>query len=169
MLKRAFFPSAILAILLTGGGVSPGSAQTAPPAPVSSNLGGKLTSDFKYLANNFEADGEDIVTAPLHLDAAGAMLTNPRFYLIVAGAGAVFSGSFVLDQTMRSHLRSMGSNTADLFQNVSYASVSAATPCSTVTGFTAAIRARASTRSPPARVQESPRSLTSGSKLRLAG
>ena len=106
---------------------SSGWAQTAPPAPVSSNFLGGLTSDFKYLANNFEADGEDIVTAPLHLDAAGAMLTNPRFYLIVAGAGAAFGGSFALDQTMRSHLRSMGSSTADLLQNVSYASVSAST------------------------------------------
>lgn len=55
------------------------------------------------------------------------MLTNPRFYLIVGGAGATFGGSFGLDQTMRSHLRSMGSSTADLLQNVSYASVSAST------------------------------------------
>ena len=127
MLKRAFFPLAVLAIILIGGCVSPGWAQTAPPAPVSSNFLSGLTSDFKYLANNFEADGEDIVTAPLHLDAAGAMLTNPRFYLVVAGAGAAFGGSFALDQTMRSHLRSMGSSTADLLQNVSYASVSAST------------------------------------------
>jgi hypothetical protein len=124
---RAFSPLAIVAILLTGAGASAGWAQTPPPKPVSSNVGGELTSDFKYLANNFEADGEDIVTAPLHLEAAGAMLTNPRFYLIVAGAGAVFGGSFALDQTMRSHLRSMGSSTADLLQNVSYGSVGAAT------------------------------------------
>ena len=108
MLKRAFFPPAILAIILIGGGVPSGWAESAPPAPVSSNFGGELSSDFKYLANNFEADAEDIVTAPLHLDAAGAMLTNPRFYLIVAGAGAAFGGSFALDQTMRSHLREYG-------------------------------------------------------------
>ncbi|MGA8058982.1 MAG: phosphatase PAP2 family protein [Candidatus Binataceae bacterium] len=127
MLKRAFFPPAILAIILIGGGVPSGWAQSALPASVSSNFSGELTSDFKYLANNFEADAEDIATAPLHLDAAGAMLTNPRFYLIVGGAGAAFGGSFALDQTMRSHLRSMGSSTADLLQNVSYASVSAST------------------------------------------
>jgi membrane-associated phospholipid phosphatase len=127
MLKRAFFPPAILAIILIGGGVPSGWADSAPPAPASSNFSGELTSDFKYLANNFEADAEDIVTAPLHLDAAGAMLTNPRFYLIVAGAGAAFGGSFALDQTMRSHLRSMGSSTADLLQNISYASVGAST------------------------------------------
>jgi hypothetical protein len=81
MLKRAFFPSAILAIILTGGGVPSGWAQSAPPAPFSHNFSGELTSDFKYLANNLEADAEDIVTSPLHLEAAGAMLTNPRFYL----------------------------------------------------------------------------------------
>jgi hypothetical protein len=127
MLKRAFFPLAILAIILTGGGVPFGWAQSAVPARVSFNLGGELTSDFKYLANNFEADGEDFVTAPLHLEAAGAMLTSPRFYLIVGGAGAVFGGSFALDQTMRSHLRSMGSSTADLLENVSYGSVGAST------------------------------------------
>ena len=127
MLKRAFFPPAILAIILIGGGVPSGWADSAPPAPASSNFSGELTSDFRYLANNFEADAEDIVTAPLHLDAAGAMLTNPRFYLIVAGAGAAFGGSFALDQTMRSHLRSMGSSTADLLQNISYASVGAST------------------------------------------
>jgi membrane-associated phospholipid phosphatase len=127
MLKRAFFPSAILAIILTGGGVPSGWAQSAPPAPLSHNFLGELTSDFKYLANNFEADAEDIVTAPLHVGTAGAMMTNPRFYLILGGAGAAFGGSFALDQTMRSHLRSMGSSTADLLQNVSYASVGAST------------------------------------------
>jgi membrane-associated phospholipid phosphatase len=126
-MPRAVSPLAIVAILLTGAGAPAGWAETAPPKPVSSNVGGELTSDFKYLANNFEADGEDIVTAPLRLDAAGAMLTSPRFYLVVAGAGAAFGGSFALDQTMRSHLRSMGSGTADLLQNVSYGSVSAAT------------------------------------------
>ena len=82
---------------------------------------------FKYLANNVEADGEDIVTAPLHLDAAGAMLTNPRFYLVVGGAGAAFGGSFALDQTMRSHLHDMSSSTASMLQNISYGSVGAAT------------------------------------------
>lgn len=81
---RAVSPLAIVAILLTGAGAPAGWAETAPPKPVSSNVGGELTSDFKYLANNFEADGEDIVTAPLRLDAAGAMLTSPRFYLVVA-------------------------------------------------------------------------------------
>ncbi len=127
MLKRAFFPPAILAIIFISCGMPSVWAQSAAPAPVSSSFGGELTSDFKYLANNFEADGEDVVTASLHLEAAGAMLTSPRFYLIVGSAGAVFGGSFALDQTMRSHLRSMGSSTADLLENVSYGSVGAST------------------------------------------
>jgi membrane-associated phospholipid phosphatase len=125
MLKPAFFPPAILASILIL--LLSGWAQAAPPAPVFSNLGGELTSDFKYLANNFELDAEDIATAPLHLDAAGPILISPCFYLIVGGAGAAFGGSFALDQTMRSHLRGMGSGTADLLQNVSYASVGAST------------------------------------------
>src|SRR5208282_4736199 len=52
---------------------------------------------------------------------------TPRFYLVLAGLGAIWGGSFALDQTMRSHLRSMSSGDADLLQNFSYGSVSAAT------------------------------------------
>lgn len=124
---RAILVIVIFAIMSIGDSISIGWAQTPFSKPVLSNVGGELTSDVKYLANNFEADGEDIVTAPLHLEAGGAMLTNPRFYLVVAGAGAAFGGSFALDQTMRSHLRNMSSSTADLLQNVSYGSVGAAT------------------------------------------
>jgi membrane-associated phospholipid phosphatase len=130
MLKPGSLPWAIAAIVLFCSGAAAW-AQPAPPAsapaPGFSNVGSGLTSDFKYLANNFEADAEDIRTAPLHLGSAAAMLTNPRFYLIVGGAGAAFGGSFALDQTMRSHLRSMSSSTADLLQNVSYGGVGAST------------------------------------------
>lgn len=126
MMLRAFSALAFVAISLAGAGAAVGWAATPPaslsPPPMSS----QVTSDFKYLANNLEADGEDIVTAPLHLDAAGAMLTSPRFYLVLGGAGAAFGGSFALDQTMRSHLHNMSSSTATLLQNVSYGSVSAA-------------------------------------------
>lgn len=103
------------------------SAKAAPLNPGLRGVGGSLTSDFKYLANNFQLDGEDIVTAPLHLDAVRPMLTNPRFYLILGGAGAAFGGSFALDQTMRANLRDMSSSTATMLQNISYGSVSAAT------------------------------------------
>lgn len=127
MFSRASLAFVLGAFVLTVLAVSSGWAQTAARSPSLSGVGDSLTSDFKYLANNFEADGEDIVTAPLHLDAAGAILIDPRFYLIVGGAGAAFGGSFALDQTMRSHLRDMSSSTATTLQNISYASVSAAT------------------------------------------
>jgi membrane-associated phospholipid phosphatase len=52
-------------------------------------------------------------------------LRSPRFYLILAGAGALWGGSYALDQTMRSRLRSMSSSDADLLQDLSYGSVSA--------------------------------------------
>jgi membrane-associated phospholipid phosphatase len=100
------------------------SAQTARPA---STTGTDLTSDFRYLVNNTEADAEDIITSPLHIGQAGALLKSPRFYLVLAGAGAAFVGSFALDQTTRAGLRGMSSSDANLLQNLSYGSVSTAT------------------------------------------
>jgi membrane-associated phospholipid phosphatase len=98
----------------------------SPSAPAPT-IGESVVSDFKYLVNNVEADGEDIVTAPLHLSALGDLFSNPRFYWIVGGAGAAFGGSFALDYTMRMNLKNMGSNTANALQNASYASVITAT------------------------------------------
>src|SRR5262249_49739209 len=51
----------------------------------------------------------------------------PKFYLVLAGAGAFWGGSYALDQTMRSHLRSMSSSDADLLQKISYGGVSGRT------------------------------------------
>jgi len=102
-----------------------GAALAKTPAPAT--LGKEFTSDFKYLANNTAADTIDIVTSPLHLKEAGELVLSPMFYLVLGGAGALWGGSFALDQTMRSHLRSMSSSDADLLQNVSYGSVAAAT------------------------------------------
>ena len=113
---------AVVAILLCGG-ASTGWGQVVNPSTPSPTVGAEVVSDFHYLANNLEADGEDIVTAPLHLPEAGAMFTNPHFYWIVAGAGAAFGGSFALDYTMRMNLKNMGSNTANAFQYASYSSV----------------------------------------------
>jgi hypothetical protein len=95
--------------------------------PSASEVGQEVTSDFKYLTNNVVLDAEDVVTSPLHVASSDSALRSPQFYLVLAGAGAMFGGSFALDQTMCSHLRSMSSNDADLLQNVSYGSVSAAT------------------------------------------
>ena len=109
--------------LLSATRAVPVGAQTS----IASKLGGETTSDFKYLVNNTAADAIDVVSAPLQVSAVGPLLTSPRFYLVVAGAGALGGGSFALDQTMKSHLRSMSSSDADLLQNVSYGGVGTAT------------------------------------------
>ncbi|SRR5579871_2521452 len=90
-------------------------------------VGNELVSDFKYTVNNAAEDAIDVATAPLHLGEAVPILTSPRFYLVLGGAGALWGGSYALDQTMKSHLRAMSTADADLLQNLSYASVSAAT------------------------------------------
>src|SRR5690348_9323026 len=90
-------------------------------------MGAQVVSDFQYLTNNALLDVEDIGTSPLYVASPNSPLFAPRFYLVLAGAGAVWGGSYALDQTMRSHLRSMSSSDADLLQNMSYASVSAST------------------------------------------
>ena len=157
MTLRTYLAFAIVGLVLIGPTVPCGWAQVASANPGLRGVGDSLTSDFKYLANNVEADGEDIVTAPLHLDAAGAMLTNPRFYLVVGGAGAAFGGSFALDQTMRSHLRDMSSSTASMLQNISYGSVGAATALLYGYGLYARRRARAPVRAHCGRGLVSPR------------
>jgi len=106
---------------------SVGWGQNVPAGTSSTTVRDAVVSDFKYLTNNVVADGEDIVTAPLHIGSVGEILSNPRFYWVVGAAGAAFGGSFALDYTMRMNLKNMGSNTANAFQDASYASVIAAT------------------------------------------
>ena len=91
------------------------------------SMGGEVVSDFKYLANNVLLDAEDIATSPLYIASPGSPFLAPKFYLVLAGAGALWGGSYALDQTMRSHLRSMSSSDADLLQNISYGGVNAST------------------------------------------
>jgi membrane-associated phospholipid phosphatase len=124
---RVFLECAIVMLVAISPKVPFAWAQTPGADPGLQGVSNAFTSDFKYLANNLVADGEDIITAPLRLEAAGAVLTNPRFYLVVGGAGAAFGGSFALDQTMRSELHDMSSSTASTLQNVSYGSIGAAT------------------------------------------
>jgi membrane-associated phospholipid phosphatase len=116
----SLLPGLLLPILLVV--LAPRTASAGDPA-----LGANLTSDFKFTINNTEADAEDILTSPLRIGQAGELLRSPRFYLVVAGAGALFGGSFALDQTMRANLHNMSSSDADLLQNVSYGGVSAIT------------------------------------------
>lgn len=109
-----------LAVISLMGGSSPSTAEAA-------GLGGAVVSDFKYMTNNALLDVEDIVTAPLYIAAPDSPLRTPKFYLVLAGAGALWGGSYSLDQTVRSHLRSMSSNDANMLQDISYAGVSAGT------------------------------------------
>lgn len=95
----------------------------AQPSP--SQLGGELFSDVQYLGNNVLWDAEDVVTSPLYVASPNSPLRSPRFYLVLAGAGALWGGSYALDQTMRSHLHHMSGGDATLLQNISYGSVSA--------------------------------------------
>src|SRR5580692_2029155 len=88
-----------------------------------SKLSDEVTSDFKYLANNTVMDATDVATAPLHVTSPNSPIFSPKFYLVLAGAGVLWGGSYALDQTMRSQLRSMSNNDANLLQDVSYASV----------------------------------------------
>ena len=91
--------------------------------PALSVAGRELTDDVKYLVNNLPLDVEDVATAPLHIASPDSALRSPRFYLGLAGAGALFGGAFALDQTLRSRLHDMSSSDANVLQNISYASV----------------------------------------------
>ncbi|HJU12422.1 MAG TPA: phosphatase PAP2 family protein, partial [Candidatus Binataceae bacterium] len=93
----------------------------------SAGMAGEVGSDFKYVTNNALLDVADIATSPLYIASDNSPLFAPKFYLVLAGAGALWGGSYALDQTMRSHLRSMSGRDADLLQDLSYSSVSAST------------------------------------------
>ena len=94
-------------------------------APTLCGVGHELTDDFKYFVDNVQLDLIDIVTAPLHIADPDSVLRSPKFYLGLAGVGALMGGAFALDQTVRSHLHDMSSSDADLLQNISYGSISA--------------------------------------------
>ncbi len=101
------------------------SAALSPPS--FPQLGDEVGNDFGYLIDNVQLDAEDIITSPLYIASPNSVFRSPKFYLAVAGIGAVWGGAFALDQTMRSHLRSMGHSNATTLQNISYDSVSVAT------------------------------------------
>ncbi len=92
--------------------------QAYPPGIAAA--GADLADDFKYLSNNTQLDFDDIATAPLHFAAPGGPLRSPRFYLAVGAAGALWAGSFALDQTMRTSLRHMSRGAHDVMENLSY-------------------------------------------------
>ena len=83
----------------------------------------EVTSDFKYMVDNFQMDVVDVVTSPLYIASNNSVLRSPAFYLGLAGAGAALGGSFALDQTMRAQLRDMKGSTATALENISYGGV----------------------------------------------
>src|SRR6516225_5344174 len=103
------------------------SGQAAAQRGHLAGLGANVVSDFKYLTNNLLLDTQDIITSPLYVASPDSALRSPKFYLVLAGAGALWGGSYALDQTIRSRLRSMSSSDADLLQDISYGGVSAST------------------------------------------
>jgi membrane-associated phospholipid phosphatase len=88
------------------------------------SVGSMISDDFKYIVDNAQLDLRDIIASPLHIADEDSVLRSPRFYLAIAGVGALWGGSYALDQTMRSHLHHMSSSDADLLQNISYGSIS---------------------------------------------
>jgi membrane-associated phospholipid phosphatase len=90
-------------------------------------LGSEVNSDFKYLGNNLVMDGEDIATSPLYIADPNSPFRSEDFYIAVAGLGAMWGGSFSLDQTMRSHLQDMSGTDAGLLEHTSYGLLSVST------------------------------------------
>ncbi len=95
-----------------------GTAQSQPPSL--STAGSELTGDLAYLTDNIQLDLEDVVTSPLYVASPNSPFRSPRFYLALAGAGALWGGSFALDQTMRAHLGDMSRSDHDVLENFSY-------------------------------------------------
>jgi hypothetical protein len=107
-------------------------AAAACPLPAGAS---EIARDAKYLIDNTQLDLVDILTSPLHIADENSVLRSPTFYLVLAGVGGLWAGSFALDQTIRSHLRNMSSSDADLLQHLSYASVGAAAASLYLYGF----------------------------------
>jgi membrane-associated phospholipid phosphatase len=120
--------TALIALLLVS--VTSNAAPPDSPGVVS-----MMTDDFKYVVDNAQLDVRDILSAPFHLTSEDSVLRSPRFYLAVVGVGALWGGSFALDQTLRSHLHNMSSSDADLLQNISYGSISTSALLLYVYGF----------------------------------
>ena len=88
--------------------------------PSLSTVGAELLGDSEYLVDNVQLDFEDILTSPLHLTDSDGPLFSPKFYLAVAGAGALFGVSFALDKSMQSGLGHMSHGAHDIIENFSY-------------------------------------------------
>ncbi len=85
-----------------------------------STVGSELLGDGEYLVDNVQLDFEDILTSPMHLTDPDGPFFSPKFYLAVAGAGALFGVSFALDKSMQSGLGHMSHSAHDILENFSY-------------------------------------------------
>jgi membrane-associated phospholipid phosphatase len=88
-----------LGLAARAAGADPAAGSTGS---TSSTYTSELRSDLRWAVNNLEADGEDILTSPLHV---GELLTKPSFYWTTLGAGAALGGSFALDRRVRTHVQ----------------------------------------------------------------
>ena len=123
VLRRVLAVLPILVMASAIGAPAMARAQTNETA----TLGGQISDDFKYALDNAQMDAVDIATSPLYITSPNSVFRSSKFYLAVAGVGAVWGGAFALDQTMRTQFRSMHSGTADILEAGSYGSLSAAT------------------------------------------
>jgi membrane-associated phospholipid phosphatase len=96
-------------------------AQARAPNPAA--IGRELRKDGSYLADNIQLDLEDIATSPLYIAAPDSPLRSRRFYLEVAGAGALWGVSFALDKSMQSGVGHMAHSAHDIMENLSYVGV----------------------------------------------
>src|SRR5262245_51364672 len=95
------------------GALAMGLVAMAPPMLATAS---EVTSDAKYLLDNTQLDLVDVLTSPLHIADPDSVLRSPTFYLVLAGVGGLWAGSFALDKTMRANLHHMSSSDADLLQ-----------------------------------------------------
>jgi len=93
-------------------GCAPVGVHPEPAATEHPGVGHQLASDSKYLANQTEADLEDIVTAPLHIGEVGSLFRKPETYYILLGTAVALGTAFALDQTVRARVRNIGNDDA---------------------------------------------------------
>ena len=99
-----------VAVALVVVGAGPVKAQEDEPR----GIGAQLAADFRYSANNLEADGEDFVFSPLY---AGDLLQKREFYLGALGVGLALGAGFALDRPVHDHAKNMGYNLAKGLQS----------------------------------------------------
>jgi hypothetical protein len=83
-------------------------------------MGAALLDDGSYLIANIPLDLQDIATSPLYIASPNSPFRQPRFYLALGAAAALWGGSFALDQTLHGGLRNLSHSDHDIMENFSY-------------------------------------------------